>query len=102
MDAPERPLRIAVVTLFPELIESASRFGITGRALDTGLWRLWCTNPREFATDNHRTVDDRPYGGGPGMVMLAAPLEQALDAAAERIRANGLPHWLADRLLVGK
>jgi tRNA (guanine37-N1)-methyltransferase len=89
MGAPEHPLRIAVVTLFPELIESASRFGITGRALDKELWRLWCVNPREFATDNHRTVDDRPYGGGPGMVMLAEPLEQAIDAAIERIRADG-------------
>lgn len=89
MDAPECALRIAVVTLFPELVESASRFGITGRALEAAIWRLWCVNPRDFATDNHRTVDDRPYGGGPGMVMLAAPLEQALDAAAERIRADG-------------
>lgn len=89
MRAPEHPLRIAVVTLFPELIDLASRFGITGRALDAGLWRKWCVNPREFATDAHRTVDDRPYGGGPGMVMLAQPLEQAIDAAAERIRADG-------------
>lgn len=89
MDAPQYPLRIAVVTLFPELIESASRYGITGRALEAALWRLWCVNPRDFATDNHRTVDDRPYGGGPGMVMLAGPLEQALDAAAVRIHADG-------------
>ena len=89
MDASQRPLRIAVVTLFPELIETASRFGINGRAREVGLWRLWTVNPRDFATDNHRTVDDRPYGGGPGMVMLAEPLEQALDAALERIRADG-------------
>ncbi|MBK8740871.1 MAG: tRNA (guanosine(37)-N1)-methyltransferase TrmD [Betaproteobacteria bacterium] len=89
MAAPAPLLRIAVVTLFPELIEAASRYGITGRALEMALWRLWCVNPREFATDNHRTVDDRPYGGGPGMVMLAGPLEQALDAAAARIGADG-------------
>ena len=88
-DARQRPMRIAVVTLFPELIEAALRFGITGRALESGIWRLWCVNPRDFATDNHRTVDDRPYGGGPGMVMLAGPLEQALDAALESIRADG-------------
>ena len=74
-------LRIAVVTLFPEMIESASRFGITGRALENGLWQLTTINPRDFATDNHRTIDDRPYGGGPGMVMLAGPLEQAIDRA---------------------
>ncbi len=88
MDAIARPLRIAVVTLFPEMIEGAVRFGITGRALEAALWRLWCVNPREFATDNHRTIDDRPYGGGPGMVMLADPLEQALDAAAARIAGD--------------
>lgn len=74
-------LSVAVVTLFPEMIESGSRFGITGRALDNGLWRLTTVNPRDFATDNHRTIDDRPYGGGPGMVMMAAPLEQAIDRA---------------------
>ena len=65
-------LRISVVTLFPELVEQAVRFGITGRALDNGLWRLSTVNPRDFTTDNHRTIDDRPYGGGPGMVMLVA------------------------------
>ena len=81
-----RPLRIAVVTLFPELVESASRFGITGRALEGGLWKLSTVNPRDFATDNHRTVDDRPYGGGPGMVMLAGPLEQSLDRAQAGVR----------------
>ena len=89
MDASPESMRIVVVTLFPELIETASRYGITGRALEARIWRLWCVNPRNFATDNHRTVDDRPYGGGPGMVMLAGPLEQALDAALERIRADG-------------
>src|SRR5258706_6423312 len=82
-------LRIAVVTLFPEMIEAATRFGITGRALETGLWRLWCVNPRDFTTDNYRTIDDRPYGGGPGMVMMADPLERAIDAAIRRIGSDG-------------
>ena len=82
-------LRIAVVTLFPELIEAAVRYGITGRALDAGIWRLWSVNPRDFATDNYRTIDGRPYGGGPGMVMLADPLERALDAAVERLKSDG-------------
>jgi tRNA (guanine37-N1)-methyltransferase len=54
--------------------------GITGRAREAGLWRLATWNPRDFTTDNYRTVDDRPYGGGPGMVMLAEPLAKALDA----------------------
>ena len=89
MDAMAQPLRIAVVTLFPEMVDGAVRYGITGRALEAALWRLWCVNPRDFATDNHRTVDDRPYGGGPGMVMLADPLEQALAAAARRIADDG-------------
>jgi tRNA (guanine37-N1)-methyltransferase len=83
-------MRIDVVTLFPELVDHAARFGVTGRALQRGLWRLGVWNPRDFATDNHRTVDDRPYGGGPGMVMLASPLAQALAAAREAQRAAGL------------
>ena len=59
-----------VVTLFPEMFAALSGFGITGRAQDRGLYELTCWNPREFAEDRYRTVDDRPYGGGPGMVML--------------------------------
>ena len=82
-------MRIAVVTLFPELIESAVRYGIVGRALDAGAWKLWCVNPRDFTTDNYRTIDDRPYGGGPGMVMLAEPLARAIAAAREALAADG-------------
>lgn len=74
-------LRFDVVTLFPEMFAAITASGITRRALDRGLWALHCHNPRDWATDNHRTVDDRPYGGGPGMVMLPGPLEQAIDAA---------------------
>ena len=77
-------MRIEVVTLFPELVDSVARWGVTGRARERGLWTLGTVNPRDFATDRHRTVDDRPYGGGPGMVMLAQPLEQAIAAARER------------------
>jgi len=84
-------VRIDVVTLFPEMVEHAARFGITGRARERGLWRLGLWNPRDFATDNHRTIDDRPYGGGPGMVMMAGPLGQALDAARDAQRADGCP-----------
>ena len=74
-------MRIDVVTLFPAMVEHAATFGVTGRARERGLWRLGTWNPRDFATDSYRTVDDRPYGGGPGMVMLAEPLVQALRAA---------------------
>jgi tRNA (guanine37-N1)-methyltransferase len=74
-------IRFDVVTLFPEMFAAVARCGVTGRALEAGLWRLATWNPRDFTTDNYRTVDDRPYGGGPGMVMMAEPLERALDAA---------------------
>ena len=74
-------MRIDVVTLFPAMVEHAATFGVTGRARERGLWQLATWNPRDFATDSYRTVDDRPYGGGPGMVMLAEPLVQALRKA---------------------
>jgi len=73
-------IRFDVVTLFPEMFAAVTQSGVTRRALETGLWRLELWNPRDFTTDNYRTVDDRPYGGGPGMVMLVEPLEKALDA----------------------
>lgn len=73
-----------VVTLFAPMFDAITQHGITRRAVERGLFALQCWNPRDFATDNYRTVDDRPYGGGPGMVMLAEPLEKALQAARER------------------
>jgi tRNA (guanine37-N1)-methyltransferase len=83
-------MRIEVVTLFPALVETVSAFGVTGRARERGLWTLGTRNPRDFSTDRHRTVDDRPYGGGPGMVMLAEPLEQAIGAARDGLIAEGI------------
>jgi tRNA (guanine37-N1)-methyltransferase len=73
-------IRFDVVTLFPEMFAAVAGSGITGRALEAGLWSLTTWNPRDFATDSYRTVDERPYGGGPGMVMLAEPLDRALGA----------------------
>ena len=73
-------IRFDVVTLFPEMFSAISASGITSRALEAGLWALTTWNPRDFTTDSYRTVDDRPYGGGPGMVMLAEPLERSLEA----------------------
>jgi tRNA (guanine37-N1)-methyltransferase len=73
-------IRFDVVTLFPEMFAAITASGITSRALETGLYSLTTWNPRDFTTDNYRTVDDRPYGGGPGMVMLPEPLERTLDA----------------------
>jgi len=74
-------IRFDCVTLFPETFVAVSGSGITRRALEQGLWGLGLWNPRDFTEDNYRTVDDRPYGGGPGMVMLAGPLEKAIGAA---------------------
>jgi len=82
-------MRVDVVTLFPDLVDHAARFGVTGRGLERGIWRLGLWNPRDYATDNHRTVDDRPYGGGPGMVMLGEPLAKALAAARAAQRLDG-------------
>jgi tRNA (guanine37-N1)-methyltransferase len=73
-------IRFDVVTLFPEMFVAITGSGITSRALEAGLYALTTWNPRHFTTDNYRTVDDRPYGGGPGMVMLPEPLERTLDA----------------------
>jgi tRNA (guanine37-N1)-methyltransferase len=78
-----------VVTLFPEMFGAIADSGITRRALVDGRFSLDFWNPREFARDNYRTIDDRPYGGGPGMVMLAEPLEAAIDAAKARQQAAG-------------
>jgi tRNA (guanine37-N1)-methyltransferase len=82
-------IRFDAITLFPEMFAALTASGITRRALDTGLWRLQTWNPRDFTTDNYRTIDDRPFGGGPGMVMLAEPLEQAIRAASGRVAGCG-------------
>lgn len=74
-------MKIDVVSLFPPMFEALTGFGITGRAVEKGLLELRVWNPRDFTTDPYRRVDDRPYGGGPGMVMLPGPLKQALHAA---------------------
>ena len=73
--------RIDVVTLFPEECRTLVSLGVTGRAIRDGRVRVETVNPRDFATDRHRTVDDRPYGGGPGMVMAVEPLRSAIRAA---------------------
>lgn len=82
-------LRFDLITLFPAMTDAITRHGITARALDRGLWQLRCWNPRDFTHDAWKTVDDRPYGGGPGMVMLAQPLADAIAAArAERAQSG--------------
>lgn len=76
-------LRFDVITLFPEMFAAVTASGISRRALERGLWQLECWNPRDWAENAYRTVDDRPFGGGPGMVMQAGPLERAIGAARE-------------------
>ena len=74
-------MRIDVITLFPEFVESCAKIGVVGRSQERGLLQVEVWNPRDFATDNYRRVDERPFGGGPGMVMLIDPLRDAIAAA---------------------
>ena len=84
-------MQFDVITLFPEMFAALTASGITRRAFEQQRFGLSLWNPRDFTSDNHRTVDDRPYGGGPGMVMMAAPLEAAIQASRERQQQLGLP-----------
>ncbi len=84
-------MQFDVITLFPEMFSALTASGITRRAFEQKRCELSLWNPRDFTSDNHRTVDDRPYGGGPGMVMMAAPLESAIVAARARQQQAGLP-----------
>lgn len=79
-----------VVTLFPETFAAITGHGITARAFENKDYDLQCWNPRAFTTDKHKTVDDRPYGGGPGMVMLIEPLEKAIVAIKKKQSEQGL------------
>jgi tRNA (guanine37-N1)-methyltransferase len=88
-------VRIEVVTLFPEFIAEAVRVGVLGRAIERGQVSVNASTPREFAEDAHRTVDDRPYGGGPGMVLKVEPTRSALRAAKTRLPEGSRSIYLA-------
>lgn len=77
-----------LVSLFPEMFESFTSLGVFGRAVEAGVLEVSITNPRDFAKDKHRTVDDRPYGGGPGMLMKVQPLSDAIDSAKQELKAK--------------
>ena len=79
---------IGVVSLFPEMFKAVTDYGISRRAVENGLLTLEVWNPREFAEDKHRTVDDKPYGGGPGMLMKVQPLKDAINAAKSKAQAQ--------------
>lgn len=78
-------MRLGVISLFPTMFDAVTEYGVTGRAVSQGILSLDYWNPRDFTRDKHRTVDDRPYGGGPGMVMKVAPLNDAIDAAKQEL-----------------
>jgi len=84
-------MKIALITLFPEMFSALTDYGISGRAIKNGLVQCNSFNPRDFTEDRHQTVDDRPYGGGPGMVMMIEPLRKAISAAKD---------WAGDDALV--
>ncbi|MGY4676601.1 tRNA (guanosine(37)-N1)-methyltransferase TrmD [Pasteurella sp. P03HT] len=74
-------MHIGIISLFPEMFQAITEFGVTGRAVKQHLLQVQCWNPRDFTHDKHKTVDDRPYGGGPGMLMMVQPLRDAIQAA---------------------
>ena len=88
-------MRINIVTLFPEMFLAVTESGITGRAVREHLLEVGLVNPRDFATDSHRSVDDRPYGGGPGMVMMTEPLGTAIRQAKETAPAGSRVIYLS-------
>ncbi len=88
-------MRFDIVTLFPEMVQETASWGVTGRAMELGLVELETWNPREYTYDRHRTVDDRPYGGGPGMVMKVEPLREAIRNARSASSEDTLVVYLS-------
>lgn len=78
-------MHIGIITLFPEMFDAIIKHGVTSRAVNNGLLNISCWNPRDFTFDKHKTVDDRPYGGGPGMLMMVQPLKDAIHKAKEEL-----------------
>ena len=88
-------MKIALITPFPEMFEALTDYGVSGRAVNQGLLEISSFNPRDFAEDAHSTVDDRPYGGGPGMVLMIEPLRKAISAAKDWIDGKPLVVYLS-------
>jgi tRNA (guanine37-N1)-methyltransferase len=91
-----------VVTLFSEMFDAVTKHGITSRALQQNIYEVQYWNPRDFTADNHKTVDDRPYGGGPGMVMLIEPLEKAINSAKSAQAERNIERWVVHLSPAGK
>ena len=79
---------VGVITLFPQMFDAITKFGVTSRAVKQGLLQVECWNPRDYTSDKHNTVDDRPFGGGPGMLMMVQPLTDAIRAAKQAAGGN--------------
>ena len=88
-------MQIGVITLFPDMLAAITDYGISGRAVKQSILSLHSWNPRDFTEDRHRTVDDRPYGGGPGMVMKIEPLRSAIRCAREKLGAEATVVYLS-------
>ena len=88
-------LQVGVITLFPEMFQAITEHGVTARAVRDGLLTIQLINPRDFTHDKHRTVDDRPYGGGPGMLMMVQPLTDAIAAAKQQVGADAKVIYLS-------
>ena len=88
-------MQFGIISIFPEMFQALTEQGVTGRAVTSGLVSIDCWNPRDFTTDRHQTVDDRPYGGGPGMVMKVEPLAQAIDAAKAKLGSQSKVIYLS-------
>ena len=88
-------LAVGVVTLFPEMFDAIRNYGVCGRAVESQLLRLDLVNPRDYTRDRHRTVDDRPYGGGPGMVLMVEPMQAAIRAAREQVAGKSRTIYLS-------
>lgn len=95
MSEPKPQLQLGVVTLFPEMFDAISQGGVVGRAIRGGTISLDKWNPRDFTHDKHKTVDDRPYGGGPGMLMMVQPLTDAIHAAKAALGADSKVIYLS-------
>jgi tRNA (guanine37-N1)-methyltransferase len=88
-------MRLGIISIFPEMFQALTDYGVSGRAVSNGMVDVTAWNPREFTTDRHQTVDDRPYGGGPGMLMKVEPLKQAIAAAKAKNGSNSKVIYLS-------
>ncbi|UTV28220.1 tRNA (guanosine(37)-N1)-methyltransferase TrmD [Photobacterium atrarenae] len=88
-------MKVGIVSLFPDMFHAITNFGVTGQAVKKGLLSVETWNPRDFTHDKHRTVDDRPYGGGPGMLMMVQPLRDAIHAAKQSVEGQAKVIYLS-------